>query len=116
MDLVDLRGARDRAWNRSVQGATPDLRTHPWTPRELARKAIIICDLDNVASAPAFSSTRVMSTDEKTGRHTLGQAQPTKHLRPGSIERIAFESVPHGTLTPKHSKREDRITTSAELV
>jgi len=54
-----------------------------------------------------------MSTDEKTGRHTLGQAQPTKHLRHGSIERIAFECVPHGTLTPKHSKREDRITTSA---
>ena len=72
-----------------------------------------MCDLHNVASAPDSKGTRVMSTDEKTGRHTLGQAQPTKHLRHGSIERIAFECVPHGTLTPKHSKREDRITTSA---
>ena len=75
-----------------------------------------ICDLDKVAPAPASKGTRVMSTDDKTRRHTLGQAQPTKPLRPGSSERIAFEHVRHGTLTLHHAKREDRITTSAEQV
>jgi transposase len=40
----------------------------------------------------------VVSTDERTGMQALERLHPTKRSMPGSIERIEFEYVRHGTL------------------
>jgi transposase len=69
------------------------------SPEQFAEDVKAICDLYKVAPALASNGTRVMSTDEKTGMQALERAQPTKPPRPGSIERIEFEYVRHGTLT-----------------
>ena len=40
-----------------------------------------------------------MSTDEKTGMQANERAHPTRPMKPGLVERIAFEYIRHGTQT-----------------
>ena len=48
---------------------------------------------DKLPPALVSKGKRVTCTDEKTGVQALARAQPTKPLRPGSLERFELEGV-----------------------
>lgn len=57
-----------------------------------------ICDTYRSAPALAAEGTHIISTDEKTGMQALERKHATLPVRPGSIERIEFEYIRHGTM------------------
>lgn len=62
-----------------------------------------ICDTYHLAPSLAKENVFTVSVDEKTGIQALERLSPTKYMRPGSVEKRAFEYKRHGTLclTPR---------------
>ena len=56
-----------------------------------------VCALYREAPALAARGERVLSTDELTGVQALERKHPSLPMRPGQVERQAFEYVRHGT-------------------
>jgi transposase len=57
-----------------------------------------ICELYRSVGDLHARGTHVVSTDERTGMQALERLHPTLPTIPGSIERVEFEYIRHGTL------------------
>ena len=69
----------------------------PADPAVFAEQVRTVCDVYAAAPLLEATGTHVFSTDEMTGIQALERAAPTLPLRPGQVERRAFEYIRHGT-------------------
>jgi transposase len=78
-------------------------RTRGWinTPRDAQfdEKCQDVCETYRLAPGRAAASIETHSIDEMTGVQAIERAAETLPMRPGLVERHAFESIRHGTLT-----------------
>ena len=58
-----------------------------------------LCDLYRTAPALAKQGEHILSTDEMTGIQALERKYPTLPMKPGTVARVEFEYIRHGTQT-----------------
>lgn len=87
---MDLRPHRSRYWLTS-----PDKLADPLKFEE---DVAAICELYRSVGDLHARGSYVVSTDERTGMQALERRYPSKPPIPGSIERVEFEYIRHGTL------------------
>jgi hypothetical protein len=73
-------------------------KTRDTDPEGFARAAAEVCETYRTAPDQHMRGHHVVSTDEKTGIQALGRIAPTKHTKPGLVERMEFEYERNGTL------------------
>ena len=68
-------------------------------PLKFEADVAAICDLYRSVGELHAQGFYVVSTDERTGMQALERLHPTLPTIPGSIERVEFEYIRHGTLS-----------------
>ena len=73
------------------------LNAKPADPEVFADQVAAVCQVYQRAPSFAQQGGHVISTDEKTGIQALERAAPTLPMKPGVVERPAYEYIRHGT-------------------